>query len=127
METKSFDYENTYFEIRGQILYGKYKNVFISKEIAKTSVEQRKKVSNNKLYPLLIDARQVKGISKEARNHLSSDEGVELLSSAAILTDSQFTNFLANFLLNVNLTKTKIPLKLFNDEQKAIHWLKSFL
>lgn len=127
MKTSSFDYENISFEIKNQVLHAKFKSVFIDQEIAITSVEQRKRVSNYQAYPMLIDARKVKGISKEARYHLASEEGVKLLTSAAILTDSTLTNFLANFLLNVNLSKTKIPLRLFNNEQKALNWLKSFL
>ena len=109
------------------ILYGKYnKSLVIDLEVAKTVIEYRKKLTNYKNAPILVDARDVNEITSEARKLFSSTEGYELLNAAGILVDSKFQTFVANFLLKVNFKKTPIPIKLFTNESDAIIWLEEY-
>ena len=124
MGNKNYEYSS--YKIENDILIATFNVNYIDHEVARKSVEDRKQASDYQPYPILIDARKVKKISKEGRYYLASEKGIELLKSSAILTDSSITNFLANFLLNVNLSKVQIPLKLFNDEKKALEWLKNY-
>jgi hypothetical protein len=93
-------------------------------EAAKITVKKRLEASHGVSYPLLIDARNVQSITKEARDYFASDEGVSLLLASALILDSVLGKFLGNFFLQIN--KPKTPLKLFIDEKEAMKWLQQF-
>lgn len=74
--------------------------------------------------PLLILDQGVSGMSKEARDYFSSDEGIYLVKASSIVIDSVFGSFLVNFFLKV--TNPKIPVKVFSDIKKAKKWLEAY-
>lgn len=119
--------ENKYATITlsNNIIVGEYKEVEIDLEAAKLIVKDRKTVANYVNYPLLVTG-SMKKITKEARDYFASKEGSELLSAAALHTDSNFTMYLANFVLKINFKKANIPIKVFSNKQEAINWLKTF-
>jgi len=86
-------------------------------------VEKRKKKSNYQKKKIFIDVTEVKGVSKEARDYLGTEEGSDLLIAAAIYTNSKLSTFLANFFMRVNLVSTNYPVRLFTDRKKAMDWL----
>ena len=90
----------------------------------KIAVDLRVKVSNATSFPMLVDARKVKSITKESRDYLASDEGTKYLLATGLLLDSTIGRFLGNFFLQIN--KPKVPLKLFTDETEALNWLGQF-
>lgn len=109
------------------VLEGKYNdNIFVDIDVAKMIIEQRKKASNYQTIPILVDAIKIKGLTKEARNHFGSEEGYDLLSAAAILTDSVLSTFIVNFFIKVNLQKASIPVKMFTNKEKALKWLNQY-
>ncbi|MCC6180403.1 MAG: hypothetical protein IT237_01075 [Bacteroidia bacterium] len=113
--------EYTVMKYDDGILWGSYKeDVFIDLKVAKDVVELRKEATNNKCVPILIDARTVVKMDKAACDYFGSPAGFELISASAILTHSRVSTFLANFLIKVNLKKTPIPVKLFNNETEAV-------
>ena len=123
-ESKS-EYATMVFE--NGILEGKYNfDIFIDLEMAKEIIEQRKKVTEYKTVPIIVDAREIKGLTKEARSYFGSEAGYELLSAAAILSDSVLSQFIVNFFIKVNLQKTAIPVRLFSNRDKAIAWLEQY-
>lgn len=75
--------------------------------------------------PGLIDMRQIKYISYEARLAYAGPENAKVLSAAAILVDSPTSRILGNFFLGAN--KLQMPVRLFTSEQKALAWLHEFL
>jgi hypothetical protein len=93
-------------------------------DAAKITVQKRLEASKGISYPLLIDARNVQSITKEARDYFASEEGVSLLLASALILDSVLGKFLGNFFLQIN--KPKTPLKLFIDEKEAFKWLQQF-
>jgi len=48
----------------------------------------RKQATNYQSMPMLIDSRHLKSITKDARHYLASEADYELITSAAILSDS---------------------------------------
>ena len=108
------------------IIVGAYKDIIIDLEAAKQVVKDRKELTKKQTYPIMINATKVKEVTKEARYYFGSKEGEEYLSAAAILTSSVLATFLANFIIRVNFSKTNIPTRLFNDEKKALEWLKAY-
>jgi len=76
-------------------------------------------------YPLLVDLRQLKSISKEARKHFSMKGRESKVIAIAMLVESNLSRRAANFYLSLN--KPKVPVKLFNEEVKAEEWCLDFL
>ncbi|HTA61857.1 MAG TPA: STAS/SEC14 domain-containing protein [Bacteroidia bacterium] len=79
----------------------------------------------NKKFPLLIDARQIKSITKEARDHFSIQNRSTNINSFAVIIESPLSRIIGNFFMGLN--KPSVPAKLFNNEQDAIAWLKQYL
>ena len=78
-----------------------------------------------KKYPLLIDSRNIKSITKEARDHFSIHGRETNITSFAVIIYSPLSRIIGNFFMGLN--KPSIPAKLFNNEKDAIEWLKEYL
>ena len=94
----------------------------------KESMENSKTVnslSGEKKFPLLIDSRNIKSISKEARDYFSIQNRDTNVTSFAIIIDSPLSRIIGNFFMGLN--KPSVPAKLFNNEEDAIMWLKQYL
>lgn len=123
----NIQFEGIHFTKENGIIKGVYfKDVIITLEMAKVAVKNRKIISDYEILPMLIDGTQVKKINKEARDYFASEEGSELLSATALLIDSNFTSFIANFLLKITFKKSRIPIQVFSNKQDAIKWLKTY-
>src|SRR6266498_4365148 len=97
------------------IMIVKFKIKKFDLDAAKITVSKRLEASNGVSYPVMIDARQVQSITKEARDYFASEKGVSLLLACALILDSVLGKFLGNFFLQIN--KPKTPLKIFIDEK----------
>lgn len=76
-------------------------------------------------YPLLVDARNVKYMEREARKHFSTNGRDTKINSFAVMVKSPLSRMIGNFFMGLN--KPMMPARLFDDEQEAIAWLKRFL
>jgi hypothetical protein len=74
--------------------------------------------------PLLVDARQINSISKEARDHFSMRDRKGYVNSIAILISSPVSRIIGNFFMGLN--KPTVPTRLFTDEGAAMSWLRTF-
>ncbi len=99
---------------------------------AEVTIKEAKENSNavNSLYtgqsfPLLVDSRQIRSISKEARDLFSLNNRSSHVNSFAILIGSPLSRIIGNFFMGLN--KPRVPVKLFNSEQEALVWLKKYL
>lgn len=114
------------FEFKDGIFFGKYfEGVNLDLETSKTMVAYRLKITNNKSVPCLMDVTGVKSATKEARDYFGN-EGAKLITSAAIIANSELSSCMVNFLLSVNLVKTKVPTKYFTKPENALKWLEGF-
>ena len=75
-------------------------------------------------YPLLIDTTAIKSITKEARDYFSMNNRDSKVVAFAILINSPLSKIVANFFMGLN--KPRVPVKIFNDEVKAVDWCKSY-
>jgi len=75
-------------------------------------------------FTLIVDARGVKSITKEAREHFSVKGRSSRCLSIAIIVDSHLSRMIANFY--IGLTKPVLPVKLFNTEANAVNWCKTW-
>ena len=83
-----------------------------------------KELSDGKIYPMLVNLKEIKSITKEARDHFSMKNRAPGVSAIGLLIKSPASTIIGNFFLGLN--KSKVPVKLFTSEDKAIAWLKQF-
>ena len=72
-------------------------------------------------FPLLIDARGIRSMTREARNQFSlrgRDSGAKAF---AIVIDSAISKVIGNFFMGIN--KPEVPARLFTSEADALKWL----
>lgn len=79
----------------------------------------------DKKFPLLVDARNVKSMAKEARKHFSTNGRETKITSMAIMVKSPLSRIIGNFFMGLN--KPEVPARLFDDENMAVEWLKKYL
>ncbi len=72
-------------------------------------------------FPLLIDARGIKSITREARSFFTTNGRETNTMAFAILIDSSVSKVVGNFFLGIN--KPAVPTKLFTNEKEAAKWL----
>jgi hypothetical protein len=88
---------------------------------AELSVSAYLELTGGELAPLLVDARRVHAISREARRYLSGPAGAQVCSAVAILVGSALTRVIGNFFTGLN--RPDFPVKVFTDEAAALDWL----
>ncbi len=107
------------------ILFAALKSETVDLKMAKASVTYRLQQYNDKDYPLFINIKVVKHITKEARDYLASKEGCHKTASCAILINSNVTRVLANYFIMIN--KPLVPTKVFTNEEGAKQWLSEYI
>ncbi|MDF2449508.1 MAG: hypothetical protein K0R26_2012 [Bacteroidota bacterium] len=120
--------DNKYVKIEliNGVLEAEYKPIYIDIKVAKDVLVSRNQFTKNKALPMLLNGIGIKGIDKEARDYFSEPQGSEGLTATAILVKSRLDTFFANFLLKVNLYKSNLPIKVFNNYEDALKWLENY-
>lgn len=78
-----------------------------------------------KKYPLLIDARGIKSMTRDARNQFSTKGRETNVLAFAIVIGSPLSRVIGNFFMGIN--KPAVPTKLFDNEIEAEKWLKPYI
>lgn len=97
-------------------------NAIIELQDALENSASVKKLSDGKVYPMLVNLKEIKTISKEARDHFSMQGRTPGVSAIGLLIKSPVSSIIGNFFLGMN--KSAVPTKLFTNEGKAKNWLK---
>jgi hypothetical protein len=87
--------------------------VAVSDEVTDVAGGQRR--------PLLVDMRDIAGITREAREYFANSSAS--VTAIALLTGSAVTRMMANFF--IGLRKTQAPMRMFKSEPDAVAWLTS--
>lgn len=109
----------------GIILYSIKDNISISEKDSKEMVEAAGKLGELKKFPILIMGEKHTLADKEAREFGASAEGTKFAIAVAFVIKSLAQKILGNAYLKIN--KPVVPTALFDKEEKAIEWLKSFI
>ncbi|MFT4601885.1 MAG: hypothetical protein ACI857_002071 [Arenicella sp.] len=122
-------YETDYakLEFIEGVLRGTFKAKKVTIDIAYKIVEDRLMYSNNESVVILISDVGLRSIDREARDYLSSDQGLAGLKASALLTNSALSKHLANFFVSITVRRPVIPTKVFSNETEAIEWLKQYI
>lgn len=99
-------------------------NSEITLEDALENTRAVQKISNGYQYPMLVDTRDIRSISKEARDHFSMRNRNGHVNCIAVLIDSPVSMVVGNFFMGLN--KPAVPTKLFTSPDKAFKWLEKF-
>ena len=126
MEDFSYDSEHYRFYYKDGIFFGTYVGGPITLDLAKEIVKRRLELTNGENVLAVANVEAVKGIDRDARNYLSSEEGNKGIKAGAIITDSAFNKHLANFFMKISFSKSTIPGKVFSNEADAVKWLRQF-
>lgn len=123
METED---QYIHFELKDDIIFAKYNSIFINISVAKSVLKIREKITKTNSYPMLLDCSCLKGIDKESRDFFSLPDSSDGLKATAMIVKSRLDSFFVNFLLKVNLYKSELPIKVFNNYEDAVKWLENY-
>lgn len=113
------------FEMKEGVLFGTYKKgLRIDLEIAQSIVAARLRFTEGKAVPAVLLNQGVVSVDKRARVFFASPDGSKGLKAVAMLLDSAFATFFANFYLSVN--KPPMPVRIFTNPPAAIKWIQQF-
>lgn len=74
-------------------------------------------------FSLLIDARGIRSMTRDARNQFSLKGRESAVKAFAIIIDSSISKVVGNFFMGIN--KPIVPARLFTSEKEALNWLKN--
>ncbi|MGZ5243479.1 MAG: DUF7793 family protein [Bacteroidia bacterium] len=119
-------FENNYIKAwyDNNIVFAEFKINKLDLEAAKQTVMLRLGMVQGVNHLVLIDAQNVKTITKEARDYFASDEGTKFIIASALVLDSTVGKILGNFFLQIS--RPKVPLRLFTNKGDALEWLNTF-
>ena len=102
------------FEV--QTLQSAIENIDAQDKIRKTLGKEMTRV--------LIDMRDIKSITREAREYYANERTCSIQRATALVVKSKVTKVMANFFMGLN--KPITPAKMFTDMQEARKWLHTF-
>lgn len=126
MNEKKFENDYYRLEIRDDIMYIDYKEVFITLPDAKKMLADRIAFQQQENYTSipLVHYFKVKYVDKAARKYLGKEGTVGLSSSAFIVKTLAAKTLLKIFLLVEN---PKLPIRVFEEEDAAVKWIKDLI
>lgn len=107
------------------IVTANFKVEHLDLQVVRKLVEDRKKVFNGMLYPVIANLMPLKSSTKEARDFFASEIGCEGISATAVIINSPVGSIIGNFYIRIN--KPVRPAKLFINKLKAQKWLIQFV
>ena len=91
---------------------------------AKENYDVCMKLTAGERYAVLVDGRAYATITSEAREFSSSPENYTRVIAQAIVVESLASRLIANFLIQFSKRNKTVEMKLFNDYNLALNWLK---
>lgn len=114
------------YRLEGNILFATYQpNAEVDLEDAKFLLSERLKLTENIDHYTIIDLRNLKRATKEARAFFSTEAGSQGIIAGAFIVDSFLSKLIGNFYLK--FSPPPRPTKLFSNEEDALDWIKSLI
>lgn len=115
-----------YLDENGIIRFEFKKNAIVELEHAYEYVDIINQLAAGEKRPFILDTRNTFAtVTSENRQFMGNNpEALKWRLADALLVDAIHTRILANFYMRIDTPNH--PVKLFNDEKKAINWLKQF-
>lgn len=110
----------------GPILEATYKHgPKIDLASAKTILQERLEFTKGKSVPVLVIDSGLVSMDKNARDFLSSNEGIKGIRASALISTSIVNSMLVNFILKIS--RPELPVKVFTKRDEAMNWLNTFI
>lgn len=97
----------------------------VTLEYARENSEAVNSLYLGKKYPLMIDSRGIKSMTKDARNQFTTKGRETNVLAFGIIISSPISRVIGNFFMGIN--KPAVPTKLFENETEAEKWLKPYV
>ena len=97
----------------------------ITLELAMENSKAVNSLFTTKKFPLLIDARGIRSMTREGREYFSTRGRDTNTLAFGIIIKSPISRSIGNFFLGLN--KPAVPTRLFDNEENAVKWLKQYL
>lgn len=101
------------------------KGAEVTVEYARENSDAVNSLFTGNKFPLLIDSRGIKSMSREARNQFTTKGRETSALAFAIIIDSPVSRVIGNFFMGIN--KPAVPTRLFDNEIEAEKWLKPYV
>lgn len=92
---------------------------------ARENVAVARRLSAGDRLPILVDLRDIRSQTAEARAHFSGPEGVAVGGAVALVVASPLSRAIGNFYLGFN--RPTVPTRIFSDVSLAETWLATHL
>ena len=125
LDQKEFNSSEVTFRSDGIVHFFIKANNTLTGIDSKAMVDCVGKIGNGRKFPILITSGKYGLADKEAREFGASPAGNKYTIAGALVVKSLAQKILGNAYIKVN--KPTTPTALFNDEGKAIEWLKTFI
>lgn len=120
---KSEDY--IHFWIDDGILHVVYKpNTVIDLKAAESIVRDRLRFQNGRLFPILCDLRQLKTVTKPARDYLAI-QGSNMARAVALIVEKSYSGKLSRVFIITS--RPSVPTQEFTEISEALDFLNSYL
>lgn len=126
LNKKKKEFNSIILRIKKGILFCEYKEGKINIEKAKEIVKNRASYTDGIAYPAIISLSNKVEVDKEARAYFKTEESGSGLSAVAMISTSSYSLIIMNFMLRL-YTPSKMPIKMFTDEDKAVKWLMPYV
>jgi hypothetical protein len=92
-------------------------------DLAQRTTPVLEQVTEGQPRPLLVDCRNLRGQTREARVYFASEPShVRHYTAVALVVGNALSRVIANFFIGIN--KPDKPTRLFDDPNQAIEWLR---
>lgn len=97
----------------------------VTLETARENSEAVSSLYFGKKFPLMIDSRGIKSMTRDARNQFSTKGRETYVSAFGIIISSSISRVIGNFFMGIH--KPPVPTRLFENEIEAQKWLKAYV
>ncbi len=99
-------------------------NFHITMDVMESVYQQHVEITTDKR-PIMADAGSVATVDYDAQQFVSTDKAAALTSALAVIVKSAFTRAMGEMFMM--FYKPPFPTRMFNREEDALEWLKTFL
>jgi hypothetical protein len=93
-------------------------------EFVDRGIKKRIELTNGKAYPMVSDVRSMKTSTREGRQRMSEPDSGEGVIAGAVIINSKVQKVIYNLFQAIYKAPTQV--KLFNNKEEAVEWVKQF-
>jgi len=119
--------QKIYWDDENEIVWGELSFDVQTLEKAIENIDAQEKIRGalgREMTRVLIDMREMKSITREAREYFANERTCSIQRATALLIKSKVTRVMANFFMGLN--KPITPTRMFTESEDAVQWLKKF-